>query len=173
MTLSSASGSGGGSGSASGGITQPLFQPPRHVLHTGYVVDPAVPFILADIGNYSSTPPETTTTEETWEEGGITYTATIVNNSTLSITATFGPGNLWTYHESLVSSYTVTTTGSDGSAAYESGTYNYIFTATGTTDASGAVETTSYTFTASGTSSAMAHTSYSTACTMRSSGVLV
>jgi len=153
----SGSGSGsasGGSGSASGGITQPVFQPPRHVLHTGYVVDPAVPFILADIGNYSSTTPETTTTEETWEEGGVTYTATIVKNSTLSITATFGPGNAWTYDESLVSSFTVTTIGSDGSTASESGTYNYTFTASGTTDASGAVETTSYIFTAGGSSSA-------------------
>jgi len=124
------------------------------VLHTGYVVDPAVPFILAEIGNYSSTIEETTTTEETWEEGGISYTATIVNDSTLSITATFGPGNAWNYEESLVSTYTVTTTGSDGSTAHESGTYNYTFSASGTTDASGAVETTSYTFTADGTSSA-------------------
>ncbi|GAB6166132.1 hypothetical protein JCM19992_21320 [Thermostilla marina] len=153
----SASGSGsagGGSGSASGGIPQPVFQPPRHVLHTGYVVDPAVPFIPAEIGNYGSTIEDNTTRQESWEEGGITYTATIVNNSTLSITATFGPGNTWTYDESLVSSFTVTTTGSDGSTAYESGTYDYTFTASGTTDASGTVETTGYTFTANGTSSA-------------------
>lgn len=131
-----------------------MFRPPRHVLRSGFVVDPAVPFIPAEIGNYSSTIQESTTTEETWQEGGITYTAIIVRNATVSITATLGAGNVWTYSEVLVSSYTVSTSGSDGSTAYESGVYEYTFLAAGTVDEYGTVVTSGYSFTATGLSSA-------------------
>ncbi|MGI6418336.1 MAG: RHS repeat-associated core domain-containing protein [Thermoguttaceae bacterium] len=123
------------------------------MLDTGYTVDPTVPFTTTITGNYYLVVPDSSTTYDSWEEGGVSYTATIVENATLTTSATLGEGT-WTYYESLVSTYTVTTSGSDGSTAHESGGYDYTFSASGTTDASGAVDYSAYTFSASGSSSA-------------------
>jgi hypothetical protein len=119
MSSGSGSGSGWGSGSGSGsGSGEEPVAGPRLALSTGYVIDPSVPFVPEEIDNYGSNTSDITTTVENWVEDDVSYTATIVDDWTLIITATAGPNDLWSYDESLISVYTVSIAG-DGSYSYE------------------------------------------------------
>ena len=127
-----------------------LLPPPVHVLDTGSHGRSGRALHTTITGNYYLVVP---IVDHLRLLGGRrSYTATIVENATLTTSATLGED--WNYYESPVSTYTVTTSGGDGSTAHESGGYDYTFCRVGTTDARSAVDHSAYTFSASGSSAA-------------------
>ena len=80
-------------------------------LSTGFAVDPTAAFVPNQIGNYDSTTPTSTTTTPVWTDAqGITHTASVFCQSTLTIVATADDSGDWTYDESLDKTWLVSVT---------------------------------------------------------------
>ena len=129
------------SGGSGGSMTQ--------VLSTGFIVSPTATFVPADIGNYSSTTPASTTTTPTWTDAqGITHTASVSCQSTLTIAATADGSGDWTYDESLSETWLVSVTSPDDTNSTETDTYGYTFVSSGGPNGS------TFTFTSTASASA-------------------
>ncbi|MCR4415502.1 MAG: hypothetical protein NUV77_24085, partial [Thermoguttaceae bacterium] len=103
-----------------------------HVLSTGFVVEPGAVFTPLKIDDYSFTTPSASATTQSWvDRQGVAYTALVDYDSTLTVTATTGSDDGWTYSETLTSVWVVTMTGGDGSTSHERDTYSYTFVASG------------------------------------------